>query len=397
MLFIRIFAISQALTFTSPSYVTRGSNRGSASFLEASPSEDVAAAPPEAEILEAAPKTTFTSPTFYVYIEDTDAYGVMYNGNYLRSYERALSHVSREKEDNDADDSFGATAGRWILSYITNQKFRSSPVLGEEFVIRGELINNGDANNNDVEEDVEVWQLEMVTRNKNQDLDADKNTSWIVHNSATATLTHSSTIKEWVKTPLLSTEISNLGKMVEYSYTPYNDEFDMHPSRHDNPKSGYHIPIRSALNFFERSRTTHLGGPDVLRKMQVEDDILWVVTGVDDGELLLDSNIALEHDDDDDDDGGQVSLLEEDNALFFNNDWHPTPGREVTVQTNFIVKRRGMILDCQHRLFMDVELDNGKRMNRRLLAQATVTIMALKGSTRRPTSKLPQWVLDRFV
>lgn len=25
-----------------------------------------------------------------VYIEDTDAYGVMYNSNYLRAYERAL-------------------------------------------------------------------------------------------------------------------------------------------------------------------------------------------------------------------------------------------------------------------------------------------------------------------
>ena len=40
------------------------------------------------------PHTTFHSPSFHVYIEDTDAYGVMYNANYLRAYERALHTVS---------------------------------------------------------------------------------------------------------------------------------------------------------------------------------------------------------------------------------------------------------------------------------------------------------------
>ena len=35
---------------------------------------------------------TFSS-TSQVYIEDTDAHGVVYNANYLRAYERALSQV----------------------------------------------------------------------------------------------------------------------------------------------------------------------------------------------------------------------------------------------------------------------------------------------------------------
>jgi len=334
----------------------------------------------------------------------------MYNSNYLRSYERALSHVPRENdEDAIAASSDGDTKsqqseedddGRWILSFITNQKFRSSPALGEEYVIRGDLVERTSSHKNDVE----VWQLEMVTQN-NKDLGED---GWIIHNSAAATLTRAP--KKDATAALLaplftihsnSNNTTKLAKMFERRYTPYHDEFDMHYHHHyqqhpqqaiNKLRHGYHIPLRNAMNFFERSRTSYLGGPDVLRKMQVEDDILWVVTGIDDGKLLLDS-IALEHyylDDDDEKDGG-VSL--EEGTL----DLHPTPGREVIVQTSFIAKRRGMIVDCQHRLYMDVNSNDGQNVGRRLLAQATVTIMALKGSTRRPTSKLPQWLLDRFM
>ena len=34
-----------------------------------------------------------------IYIEDTDCYGLMYNGNYIRSYERALYRVAYEIKD----------------------------------------------------------------------------------------------------------------------------------------------------------------------------------------------------------------------------------------------------------------------------------------------------------
>jgi hypothetical protein len=82
------------------------------------------------------------------------------------------------------------------------------------------------------------------------------------------------------------------------------------------------------------------------------------------------------------------------------------------VRTKFIVKRRGMIVECRHELFMHGDDDyndgdgvgfnmddNGNYNNSRrdLLATATVTVMALKGSTRRPTSKLPQWILDQIT
>ena len=301
---------------------------------------------------------SFTSPTFRVYIEDTDAYGVMYNGNYIRSYERAISHVPREDEDN----------ALWNLCKISEQKFRSSPALGEEYVIRGEQLKCTETEDGSNEE---IWKLQMVTDGKNGD-DGE-----VVHNSAVATIRAP---PKKLDTTFTTASTMNLGKMFEQTIVPYHDEFDLHTQ--------HHIPIRSAVNFFERSRTSFLGGPDILRRMKEEDDILWVVTAIDEGELFLDSNIVLEHA------VGSSCDVEEKQAV--ESSMFPIPGREVTVQTHFRSKRRGMILECQHRLYMEVNVTDGKT-NRRLLAQATVTIMALKGSTHRPTSKLPQWFLDKLM
>ena len=89
--------------------------------------------------------------------------------------------------------------------------------------------------------------------------------------------------------------------------------------------------------------------------MQVEDDILWVVTGVEDGELFLDT-VALEHyldggNDERKNEGEVLQLL--DGGLDHN--MHPLPGKAVVVQTKFVTKRRGMIVDCEHRLYMNVD------------------------------------------
>lgn len=362
----------------------------------------------------------FISPTFHVYIEDTDAYGVMYNGNYLRSYERALSHVPRERDEevgvasNDGDYNAQSAqpaeekeeVGQWIVSFVANQKFRSSPMLGEEYSIRGERLDLGSP-----QENTAVWQLELATpKMPGGGLDdAEKNC--IVHNSARVTITRapakcapisSSSAPLPSSRPRSDRESAEItgAKMFEQRYTVYRDEFDVHdhsqrpPGEHQRRTHGYHIPLRNALNFFERSRSAYLGGPAMLRKMQVEDDIVWVVTSIDEGELLLDPMVlessCPEHDDDDEAESGGLFVLVEDTAL---DVFHPTPGQEVMVRTQFIAKRRGMIVICQHQLYMDVEAEVGLK-RRRLLARATVTIMALKGSTRRPTSKLPQWLLD---
>jgi hypothetical protein len=206
------------------------------------------------------------------------------------------------------------------------------------------------------------------------------------------------------------------GTIFEQRCTAYSDEFDTHHFYFQNqhrqqssfaPRSI--LPIRNAMNFFERSRTNYLGGPDILRKMQVEEDILWVVTSVDDGELMLLLNEEAFYFVEDEEETRKEKKVVN---TYLSNTTPSTDAspREITVRTNFIVKRRGMIVECRHELFMDDDDDdnvwpdspkslsnhsNGGR--RRLLAKATVTVMALKGSTRRPTSKLPNWILNQIM
>ncbi|KAL7468813.1 hypothetical protein ACHAXS_009047 [Conticribra weissflogii] len=337
----------------------------------------------------------FLSPVFKVYIEDTDAYGVMYNANYLRAYERAMSHLHRGLDNISNENS-----RRWILTAIDNQKFLSSPGLGEKYIVRGELLEK-------LSDDKEVWRVELTS----EEYDATK-----VHNSATITLSRSSSLVRQESVDGFNGD----GKTFEKKCTPYHDEFDAH--HHDpiysaetkaittHTPPNHHIPLRIAMNFFERSRTDYLGGPDSLRRMQVEEDLLWVVTGIDNGKLFLDS-LVLENKDcflpsytpesciaskeraeyaDTDQDTLQNSTIFTETFPF--NSLHPKPGGELTVQTNFVPKRRGVVIVCHHRLWMNV--DEMTKKTRRLLAQSTVTIMALKGSTRRPTSKLPHWLLD---
>ena len=292
-------------------------------------------------------KTIFESPKFRVYIEDTDAYGVMYNSNYVRAYERALVRYAPLADGNRNDQS-ASIDKKWILSSIHNQKFRSSPALGEEYIIRGELVDEMS------DDEVQTWELQLVTENES---------GAIVHNSACIAMIseRNSILHEF--------ELNLIGNIDEKRYTPYHDEFD-----HFNFEHGScYIPLRNAMNFFERARSDFLGGPDALRKMQIEDDLIWVVTGVENGKLFTGDNSLHQESSND-----NVSV----------GDDRP---KEVIVQTMFDVKRRGMILDCHHKLWME----DGK--HKILIGQATCVILALKGSTRRPTSKLPQWVLDKFV
>ena len=305
-------------------------------------------------------KVAFQSPKFKVYIEDTDAYGVIYNSNYVRAFERALlQYAPLSSSVTDTDESM-ARNKRWILSSIHNQKFRSSPALGEEYIIRGELIDDY------------TWEVEMITENES---------GVIVHNSAQVGLTLGIN-------PLTSndTTLNQNGKVLENRYTPYHDEFEHHNFDEVNSNHKYYIPIRNAMNFFERSRSDFLGGPDGLRKMQVEDDVIWLVASVENGTLFpgdesLDPEVGDFRPED-----KMKTLPASTDSIF-----EVSPGKEVLVETSFTVKRRGMIVECHHTLWMD------KDSRKKLLAQATCVMVAVHGSTKRPTSKLPQWLLDKFT
>lgn len=427
----------------------------------------------------------------------------MYNGNYVRSYERALSHVVPHHRaiTNNRDGSTHPSS--WIIASIDNQKFLSSLALGEEYIIRGNVIpakledgeGEGLRQQHDPVTKEEVWHLEIATRRDCEGgVDDDDDASWKIHNSASVTLINtlhpSSPFPSSMSSSLNEKQESNtddesavnsnnnrskyqqkngrgdgdvnsdVGTIFEQCFTAYHDEFDTHYFYHhlssttsssSPPFYRPHsiLPIRNAMNFFERSRTNYLGGPNRLRKMQLEEDIIWVVTNIDDGKLM-----ALPDIEDDDafpssnlvnevekgmlgENGSSasttpsavtatVALAEEksavDTSTFYWQAATPAPStrREMTVRTNFIVKRRGMIVECRHELYMDDDGDNSSSDNdvghrqssnendgnnwlekngrkRTLLAKATVTVMALKGSTRRPTSKLPQWILDQIM
>ena len=120
-------------------------------------------------------------------------------------------------------------------------------------------------------------------------------------------------------------------------FTIYRDEIDAHWTGH--------LPLRNALNLFERARTNYFGGPDELRRLQQEDGIVAVVTGIENCSLI--------------DDGGVCK-----------------PGQEVEVESYFVSKRRGMIIECWQTLKSE-----GVR-----LAQGKVNLMLLDEKKRRPTT-----------
>jgi len=189
---------------------------------------------------------TFTSPITQVYIEDTDAYGMKYNANYLRSYERALNGAQV------GSDSILSKHPDWALTKVTNQKFKSTTALGGNFVIEGTLVKRSD--------DSEVWDLIMKCPE-----------SKTVYNSATVT----------VGLPLSYSDVEPVvvddtqdDIATSHHDTLHRDEFDPH---HPN-----HLPLRSVLNLCERSRSNYIGGPDALSRMKEEDDTIVVVTSIDD-------------------------------------------------------------------------------------------------------------------
>jgi acyl-CoA thioesterase FadM len=278
---------------------------------------------------------SFTSPVMKVFIEDTDAYGIMYNGNYLRSYDRALhmstvnDHMKRTSSDRVTTQHEG-----WSIVSIGYQKFSSSPALGGDFIVQGTLTESS--------EDLEIWDMQMTSPK------GDK-----VYNS----------IKDLkIAKPKNSGNIFSLQHIEPFSFhdyetsegttntfTVYRDEIDAHWTGH--------IPLRGVLNLCERARSNLLGGPSDLQKLQKEDGILVVVTSIED-----------------------CSLIDENTFVH--------PGQSISVETSFVIKRKGMIVEC----YQTLKSDNHDSR----LAQGKITLMMINDSTRRPTSKLPEWVKQKL-
>lgn len=248
-----------------------------------------------------------------VYIEDTDAYGVLYNANYLKYFDRAISSMFLKNSEQP------------IISEIHKQRFRSSPVLGENVIIKVEEIGG---------ENIASWsRWNAVLTSEDGET---------VFNSAQLTLQFSDTL----------TISEELIQNISADSIISNDTFKIHRDEIDFDGKTSFVPLRSVMNFFERSRSNFLGGPNVLRKMQEVDGVIWVVTSVD-----------------------QTCLFPKSCRIY--------PGDDLVVRTSFCFKRKSVLECCQTLLVNDERV-----------AQSTITIWCLDNVTRRPKAA-PQWCLDK--
>ena len=328
--------------------------------------------------------TSFISQPMQLFIEDTDAYGVKYNANYIRSYERALHqfhcnfNAQLIDESNDADADIGVLLSHsdFYLTGVTLHKFKASPALGSPYVITAKQIAPmamPDSYNMDTDEQVEYWSLEMLEYQHEQELLQKPK----VYNTAIVTISQPNappttgsnpsstrtTTKPIQPFPVANENNENLPKHKSQlsAFTLYRDEFDFH-------MPGV-IPIKTALNLFERSRSNSLGGPAKLRQMQEEDNILWVVTSIDD--LQIDVRNLVQ------------------------------PGQEVRVRSHFAIKRKGMIIECRQEVLV-INTPSRRKCEDKdyeemgddvvVLAQGVVTLCAIDSIKGRPTSNIPDRV-----
>ena len=263
-----------------------------------------------------------------VYIEDTDAYGVMYNGNYVRAYERALEFVF---DDDDDDD--------WFVEHVTNHQFKNSPVLGDEFIIVGQKVDN---------DDKKTWNLEMKNAH-------DKS---IIYNTATLTINTASLSSNHPSDTLEE----DLTSKQEYPFRVYRDEMVLLSGNDESSFNRRIIPCRNILNLFERSRTDSLGGPDSLRRMETDDEIVWVVSRIDDMKVY--------------------GCCDD-------------PSSMVVVSNQMNIKRNGMIVEFHHTLVSsNNNNDDDDDDDAIVLAKGKITVVALDAQTRRPKRKMPPHILQ---
>lgn len=375
----------------------------------------------------------FKSDPMQVYIEDTDAYAVMYNANYIRAYERALfqfyndmykqgllQHQSQQEMQeamnnetskksfhlwNPSNHQHMDIYDDFRIKKVTAHKFKSSPILGSSYVIHGNLVHIQSMDG--IEED--MWSLEMLACDEKikspeancfNDHIVESKSSLIksvlekqetgmmdkndkkptVYNTAIVTISRKGPNKNDKHTNQYSVNSSMTNFQRHDIFTVHRDEFDIHM-----PNA---LPVRTILNLFERQRSNWLGGPHVLKKMQKEYSLLWVVTSIDNLEIF-DAGLSSH--------GRSTADMEFTNkgcnspALPF---IMVQPGMKVLVKSNIQVKRRGMILEFHQEVAFlkndtEEKVGDDNCRNYITLAHGLVTICAIDSEKGRPTSNIP--------
>ena len=242
---------------------------------------------------------------FQVYIEDTDAYGVLYNANYVKYYARAFETI---------------LGNECVISKIDEQKFKGSPVLGENVLVQAEQIDETDSTSK--------WTVVLTSDDEDS-----------IYNMAQVTLSRSASFDCDEKLDIDGSWIEQID-----SFRLFQDEIEM---RFLNDKQTSFLSFFTVMKLFERSRSNFIGGPDNLKRLKEEEGLLCVVTSVDNGAL-------------------------QGNAL---DDYKSGTDLSLNVQNNFHVKRKKMI-DCYQTL---LSLDQTS-----IIAQAKISILAIDSESRRP-------------
>ena len=292
----------------------------------------------------------FATSPMHVFIEDTDAYGIMYNGNYLRAYDRALhmtvtqstttaKATSTNNQEISSQGSFknliSSDHEGWSIVSLGTQKFMAPIALGNEFVIEG-ILQKESSN-----QLCETWAMHMTSVDGSQVYNSIQDLKIARPDSSRGGSLFA------VPNPEPFAVDEDGGATSSHSFPIYRDEIDAHwPG---------HLPLRNVLKLFEQGRSVDLGGPSALKKLKEDDGILSVVASISDFCLI---------------DEGAICHA----------------GDEVAVEAIYVMKRKGMIFECFQTLTKD-----GRR-----LAQGMTTIMMISDRTGRPTANVPQYLLDRF-
>jgi hypothetical protein len=347
-----------------------------------------------------------------VYIEDTDAYGVMYYGNYLRAYDRALHSMVTTNATRTGTSFFTSPAKTtklhdddWSIVSVEEILFKSPPPLGGVYCIEGTrrrptrgAFNKDDADNPPNNAGVlnrgvmsysgSSWMEEGIDPRRGEfseeevwDMTMHSPDGTIVYNKATGvTIARPSRLQGsssslssaekrtapgtgWLPKPepiLLSSTKSFRTPTTIDTFRTYRDEFEPHLETH--------LPLRNVLNLMERSRTNYIGGPAALHRLQAEDNVLYVVTSARNCSLV---SYECSNDDSENDTSapGTVQSNNELSALLSSSAAKGSltrgggtlrfvPGRAVDVKTEFRLRRRGMVVDCYHTLLFDNEDDD---------------------------------------
>jgi acyl-CoA thioesterase FadM len=285
---------------------------------------------------------SFTTSPIPVYIEDTDAYGVIYNANYLRAYDRAIqSWNTPTKEPGQQNTNF-------IISKVESMKYKQSPMLGEKYVINGRprelssVSSSSSCHSNPV-----VWDLTMTSPDGS-----------IVYNVAQGVhVMAMSPAQKRLKDVFTTGTVNGEEKASDFFQSVFTHEYVTHRDEFD---TNYRIPLHTHLKYFERSRSDALGGPRSLRKLQEQENVLVVVTSNHDCESLV---VLASDNDDETMDERAIST--------------------VRVTTGVRLRRRSSVVECyQTACFKS-----------KPIARALTTVMVIDAASKKPTP-LPDWVLQ---